>query len=45
MIRMLPEPFFENMAALGGRAAAVGALAAFLGGAILLNTGRRKKET
>ncbi|MBO4886569.1 MAG: TIGR01906 family membrane protein [Clostridia bacterium] len=45
MIRMLPEPFFEGMAAQGGVAAILGALAAFLGGALLLNIpGRRKKN-
>lgn len=45
MIRMLPEPFFEGMAAQGGLAAAVGALVAFLSGAALLNLPRRKRET
>ena len=45
LIRMLPEPFFEKMAARGGLAAALGALVAFMGGAILLNIpGRRKKN-
>ena len=44
MIRMLPEPFFEGMAAQGGRAAGIGALAAFILGALILNIPGRKKK-
>ena len=44
MIRMLPEPFFEGMAAQGGRAAGIGALAAFVLGALILNIPGRKKK-
>ena len=43
MIRMLPEPFFEGMAARGGVAAAVGAAAAYLLGALILNIPGRKE--
>ncbi|MBR3505403.1 MAG: TIGR01906 family membrane protein [Clostridia bacterium] len=45
MIRMLPEPFFAGMAAQGGVAAAVGAAAAFLAGALILNLPGRKRKT
>ena len=45
MIRMLPEPFFEGMAAQGALAAAVGGLIAFLAGAALLTIPGRKKST
>ena len=45
MIRMLPEPFFARLAAQGGRAAAIGAAAAFLLGAAVLNIPGRKKNT
>ncbi len=44
LIRMLPEPFFESMAAQGGVAAVVGAFAAFLAGAAALNLPGRKKN-
>ena len=46
MIRMLPEPFFERMAAQGALGAALGALIAFLSGALVLNIpGKKTKKT
>jgi len=45
LIRMLPEPFFEGMAAQGAVGALAGAFAAFLGGAAILNFPGRKRRT
>lgn len=44
LIRMLPEPFFEGMAAQGGLAAVIGALAAFCCGALILNMPEGRKK-
>ena len=44
MIRMLPEPFFESMAAQGAFGAAIGLLAGFLAGAAILNIPGRKDK-
>ncbi len=44
MIRMLPQPFFEGMAAQGGAAAVIGGAAAFLIGALILNMPGRKRD-